>query len=152
MSFKVKLLLSALVCICLATGCVRQTGGPTASSIDSLAGAYLIRWTDGEPGDTFTVEQKNGVWHMSDQDDAVPMQIMAPAEIEEVIGAEAASKAQCLEAFNETTRVIVCVTKPGFTTTVRVDGPAPYSKEFASKTGYFLYVDSIGIWDLEKLK
>lgn len=147
-----KLFFLALLSLFAAAGCARQTGGPAAVSIDALAGAYRVLWDDDSPNDRFTLEQKNDVWNMSDQDDSIALQKMSPTEIEEALGQEAAGKAQCLEGFNETARVVICVAEPGFTTTVRVDGPAPYSKEFTSKTGYFVYVDSIDIWDLEKLK
>ena len=148
----IKLFFLVLFGLFSVSGCARQTGAPAPASIDALAGSYRVLQTAAEPDYTFTLKQKNGAWRMTDAEGSLPVQKMTPAEIEEVLSKEAANKAQCLERFNETARVIICVAEPGFTATVRVDGPAPYRKEFTSKTGYFVYVDSIDVWDLEKLK
>ena len=148
----IKLFFLVLFGLFSVSGCARQTGAPASASIDALAGSYRVLQTAAEPDYTFTLKQKNGAWRMTDAEGSLPVQKMTPAEIEDVLSKEAANKAQCLEGFNETTRFVICLTEVGFTTNVRVDGPAPYSREFTSKTGYFLYADSIDAWDLEKLK
>ena len=82
----------------------------------------------------------------------IPMQQMATAEIEEIFGKDVADKSQCLEASGEASTVIICVTEPGVSTNVRIDDLLSYHKDFTSKTGYFAYIDYMGLWDLEKLK
>ena len=134
-------------------GCARQSSGPTAAFLDSLAGSYRVIWSDGAANDhTFTLKQKNGVWYMADEEDAVPMTSLAPGEIESIFGKDMARGAQCLEALTEASTIIICVTKPGTATEARIDDLMSYSAKFIAKTGYFSYIGHMGIWDLEKLK
>lgn len=144
------LLLLSLVAI---AGCVRQTGQSNAAKLETLPGTYRIVWSDGEAHDhNFSVENKNGVWYMLDDTEAIPMRQMTAAEIEEVFGKDVADKSQCLEASGPASTVIICVTEPGAKTNVRIDDIMSYHKDFTAKAGYFAYIDYMGIWDLEKLK
>ena len=148
-----KLFLLLLLCLFAIAGCVRQTGGPTGASLDALAGAYRVLWSDGEPNDhIFSLEQKNSMWYMADDEDSVPMTVLAPAEIEDIFGKDMARSAQCLEALSGASTIVICVTKPGTATEVRIDDFMSYSAKFTAKTGYFAYIGHMGIWDLEKMR
>ena len=148
-----KLFLLLLLGLFIVAGCVRQSGGPAVASLDALAGSYRIMWSDGEPNDhIFNLEQKNGMWHMADDEDSVPMTTLTPEEIESIFGKEMAGNAQCLEAVAEASTIIICVTKPGTATEVRIDDWVSYSSNFTSKTGYVAYIGHMGIWDLEKIR
>lgn len=133
-------------------GCVRQSGHAPAAKLEMLPGVYRVVWSNGEAHDhNFNVENKNGGWYMLDGTEAVPMRQMAVTEIEEIFGKDVAGSSQCLETGAAST-IIICVTEPGVATTVRIDDIMSYHKDFTSKTGYFVYIDYLGIWDLEKLK
>ena len=148
-----KLFLLLLLGLFIVAGCVRQSGGPAVASLDALAGSYRIMWSDGEPnGHIFNLEQKNGMWHMSDDEESVPMTLLPPGEIEEIFGKGMAAGAQCLEALSGASTIIICVTKPGTATEVRIDDWVSYSAKFTSKTGYVAYIGHMGIWDLEKMR
>ena len=147
-----KLFFLALLALFAAAGCVRQTGQTNTAKLETLPGTYRIVWSDGEAHDhNFSVENKNGVWYMLDDTEAIPMRQMTATEIEEIFGKDVAGKSQCLETGAAST-VIICVTEPGVSTNVRIDDLMSYHKDFTSKTGYFAYIDYMGIWDLEKLK
>ena len=145
------LIISLLPAVLTVMGCA-QSGQSNAAKLETLPGTYRIVWSDGEAHDhNFGVENKNGVWYMLDDTEAIPMQQMAATEIEEIFGKDVAAKSQCLETGAAST-VIICVTEPGVKTNVRIDDILSYDKDFTSKTGYFAYIDYMGIWDLEKLK
>ena len=130
----VKLFFLLLLSLLFASGCVRQSGGPAVASLDALAGSYRVLWSDGEPNDhIFNLEQKNGMWHMADDEDSVPMTTLTPEEIESVFGKEMAGNAQCLEAVAEASTIIICVTKPGTATEVRIDDRVSHSSNFTSR-------------------
>ena len=147
--FFVLLLLTALT----AAGCVRQSDQSNAVKLEDLPGTYRILRNNGEANDqSFNVEDKNGVWHLSDEEGSRLMRRMAASEIEEIFGKEVADKSQCLEIPGQTSTTVICATEPGVKTNVRIDDLMSYHKDFTSKTGYFVYIDRMGIWDLEKLK
>lgn len=147
-----KLLFLMLLGLFAIAGCVRQSGQTNSAKLETLPGTYRVVWSDGEAHDhNFNVENKNGGWYMLDDTEAIPMRQMTATEIEELFGKDVADKSQCLETGAAST-VIICVTEPGVSTNVRIDDLMSYHKDFTSKTGYFAYIDYMGIWDLEKLK
>lgn len=153
MKFKLNLFLFVMVCIFATAGCVRQQGPSSAVSVNDLAGSYHVLWSDGEPNDhIFKVEYKNNGWWLADDEEAVPLLLMTPVEIEEVFGKEVATKAHCLETSGGASTIILCIAEPGVKTKVRIDDFVSYSRDFTSKTGHFVFIDYMGIWDLEKLK
>ena len=146
--FFVLLLLTALT----AAGCVRQSDQSNAVKLEDLPGTYRILRNNGEANDqSFNVEDKNGVWHLSDEEGSRLMRRMAASEIEEIFGKEVAEKSQCLEIPGSTSTTVICVTEPGVSTNVRI-GDYNFHGDFTSDTGYFVYVSYMGASNLEKIK
>ena len=134
-------------------GCVRQPGASVAAKLEELPGTYRVLWSDGTPNDhNFTIENKNGDWYMSDEEQSQPLQKMTQADIETRFGKEAADKSQCLETMGGASVIIICASEPGIKTSVRIDDFVSYSTEFTTKTSHFAFIDYMGIWDMEKLK
>ena len=135
------------------TGCVRQPGASVDAKLEELPGVYRVLWSDGTPNDhNFTIENKNGDWYMSDEEQSQPLQKMTQADIETRFGKEMAGKAQCLQTMGGASTIILCAGEPGVKTSVKVDDFVSYSKDFTTKTNHFVFIDYMGIWDMEKLK
>lgn len=135
-----------------AGGCMRQTGQSNAAKLENLPGTYRILKNSGEAhGQSFRVEDKNGLWYLSDEEGTRSMRPMSASEIEAVFGKEMADKSRCLEIAEPTPTAIICATEPGLKTTVRI-GDYNLHRDFTSDTGYFVYVSYKGISNLEKIQ
>lgn len=152
-SVSLKLLfIPLLLAVLTAVGCGRQTSQSNSAKLENLTGTYRILKNSGEPHDqSFSVEDKNGLWYLSDEEGVRLMLRMSASEIEKIFGKEVAGKSQCLEIAGPTSTAIICVTEPGVKTTVRV-GDYNDHMDFTSKTGYFVYVSYMGVSNLEKIQ
>ena len=147
------LFLWACFSILICTGCVRNTGASSAAKLENLPGVYRVLWSDGSPNDhSFAIENKNGDWYMSSEEQSLPLYKMTQEEVEAVFGKEMAAEAQCLQTMGGASTTIICASEPGVKTSVKVDDFVSYSKDFTTKTNHFVFIDYMGIWDMEKLK
>ena len=143
-------------------GCARQTGRPAVASVTDLAGSYRalsssndILWGRNGVAYAFVVKNEHGKWSKDDTQkgdwypEIVPLRQLTSAEIEGLFGPKAAAKLQCLEAGDDDFPMIVCAAPPGLKIKARL-ARSEAGEYSTSKTGYFIYLYRLGIWDLEK--
>ena len=154
-----KWLLSAIVCLCLAAGCTRPTGGPAdafvadpTGSYRVLPGPYGLLWARSRPvAYAFAVKNEQGGWWREDNEETVPMRRLASVEIKGLFGLEATNRLRCLEADDGALPMIFCAASPGLTIRARLSRSED-DEYFTSQTGCFIYIYRLGIWDLEKIR
>ena len=143
-----------LAALPLCAGCAKLHG-PKSASLDDLRGTFHVLWSDGSAQDhNFTLDQQHGQWLVQADNvaESYPLQALTQAEIESLFGTEAAGKTQCLAWSGEASLLVFCATEPGTKLTARIDDFTSYTAKLTSKTGYFAYLDYLGLWDMEKVK